>query len=164
MSSSNQTSRPRIYVDSIDALESAFHDMIPISKAMGVKVVRYNSTTLTTRAPLDQNINHQHSAFGGSLFSLAAMSGWGLLQLKLSELLLDCNTVVVDGEASYHTPVYDDLECTVRLPENSDELFAELAEMGKVRTELVATFESGNKVAMQMKGRYHLKMRETTDA
>jgi len=162
MLSSRQTSKPRIYVDSIDALEAAFHELIPISKAMGVRVVSYTGDSLTTTAPLDPNINHQHSAFGGSLFSLAAMSGWGILQMKLSELLLDCNTVVMDGEVSYQSPVYDDLECTVRLPENADDLFAELKAKGTVRIELVATFEANGKLAMQMKGRYHLKRRKTS--
>lgn len=164
MLSSRQTSKPRIYVDSIESLQAAFHELIPISKAMGVRVISYTGDTLTTTAPLEQNINHQHSAFGGSLFSLAAMSGWGLMQMKLSELLLDCNTVVMDGEVSYQRPVYDDLECTVKLPPDSETLFTELEENGTARTELVATFESNGKVAMQMKGRYHLKLRKCADA
>jgi thioesterase domain-containing protein len=159
MLSSRQTSKPRIYINSIDALEAAFHELIPISKAMGVRVVSYNGDSLTTTAPLSENINHQHSAFGGSLFSLAALSGWGLVQMKLSELLLDCNTVVMDGEVSYQSPVYDDLECVVRLPEDADAVFANLEEKGTARTELVASFECNGKLAMQMKGRYHLKLR-----
>ncbi len=164
MLSSNETPKPRIYVDSIESLETAFHELIPISKAMGVRVISYTGDTMTTKAPLSLNINHQHSAFGGSLFSLAAMSGWGLMQMKLSELLLDCNTVVMDGEASYQSPVYEDLECIVQLPSNSDALFSELAEKGRVRTELVATFEADGKAAMQMKGRYHLKLRNQVQA
>lgn len=163
MLSSRQTSKPRIYVDSIESLQTAFHELIPISKAMGVRVISYTGDTLTTTAPLEHNINHQHSAFGGSLFSLAAMSGWGLMQMKLSELLLDCNTVVMDGEVSYQRPVYDDLECTVKLPPEAEAMFAELAEKGTSRTELVATFECNGKVAMQMKGRYHLKLRSSTE-
>ena len=164
MLSPRQTDRPRVYVDSIESLERAFHELIPISQAMGIRVVSYNGLSLTTTAPLSQNINHQHSAFGGSLFSLAALSGWGLMQMKLSELLLDCNTVVMGGEVSYQQPVYDDLECVVTLPGNPDAIFDELADKGTVRTELIATCECDGKTAMQMTGKYHLKLRTPSEA
>ena len=164
MLSSHQTGKLRVYVDSVESLERAFHELIPISQAMGIRVVSYDGLSLKTTAPLNRNINHQHSAFGGSLFSLAALSGWGLIQMKLSELHLDCNTVVMGGEVSYHRPVYDDLECEVALPENPDGIFEELAGQGTVRTELIATCQCDGGTAMQMTGRYHLKLRAPSEA
>ena len=68
--------KPKIFVDSIKSLENVFHELIPISQHMGVKVVNYTGSELTLAAPLANNINHQLSAFGGSLFlSLLSPAG-----------------------------------------------------------------------------------------
>jgi thioesterase domain-containing protein len=160
MKSSPDNAKPRIYVDSQESLQEAFHELIPISKAMGVTVQEYTGTSLIIRAPLALNINHQHSAFGGSLFAVAALAGWGLMQMKLSEHLLDCNTVVQNGEVSYERPVYDDLVCKCTLPEDADSLFESLRESGKASTTLISIFETTEgKVAMTLTGKFHLKQR-----
>lgn len=160
MQSSDETIRPRIYVDSMESLQAAFHELIPISQAMGVTVQDYTGLALTISAPLAPNENHQHSAFGGSLFSVAALAGWGLMQLKLSEQLLDCNTVVMDGEVSYKRPVYDDLVCKCTLPDDADTLFETLRNEGSTSTRLTSVFECPDgRAAMTMTGRYHLKQR-----
>ena len=145
--------KPRIFVDSTDSLEPTFHELIPISNA----IVRYTGTTLTISAPLSQNINHQLSAFGGSLYANAVLAGWGLMQMKQSELNLDCNTVVMGGDVSYERPVVDDPLCTCELPENAEQLFETLEKEGKISASMVSTFSSGGQTAMALVGRYHLK-------
>ena len=158
---SNPPVKPRIFVDSVQSLERAFYELIPISRALGVTVSDYTGDALALKAPLSANINHQHSAFGGSLFSVAALAGWGLMQLKLSELLLDCNTVVMGGEVSYQRPVYDDLLCVCRLPDDADAMFDRLVKEGATTTSLVSSYECEGKVAMTLNGTFHLKIRDT---
>lgn len=155
-----QPVKPRIYVDSTASLQQAFHELIPISRAMAIKVVSYDGSELVIKAPLGPNQNHQHSAFGGSLFAVAALAGWGLMQLKLSELLLDCNTVVMGGDVSYQRPIYDDLVCHCALPDDSNTLFEQLVQKGKATTTLAACFYSDGQPAMTMNGKYHLKRRQ----
>ena len=89
------------------------HELIPMSRFMGVAVSEYKRDTLTLTAPLSKNINHQQSAFGGSIFSLAALAGWGILQLKLRELDLDCYIVVADAKVKFLKPIREDLVCQV---------------------------------------------------
>ena len=163
MLSPRQTAKPRIFVDSTESLEKTFHELIPISRAMGVKVLDYTGQALRLYAPLNANLNHQHSAFGGSLFALAALSGWGLMQMKLSELQLDCNTVVMGGAVNYHRPVYSDLECVANLPDNADAVFARLMAETTAEIELVACCECDDRTAMQLDGRYHLQLRNVSD-
>ena len=151
--------KPRIYVDSPRSLQAAFHELIPLSRSMGVRVKQYTGDTLVLTAPLSKNINHQHSAFGGSLFALGALAGWGLMQLKLSELLLDCNTVVMGGEVSFQRPVYDDLLCTATLPADAGAMFERLAAEGRASTVLESRYECDGDTAMLLTGRYHLKQR-----
>lgn len=156
--------KSRIFVDSIEALEHTYHELIPISRALGIRVLAYPGDRLTITAPLSNNINHQLSAFGGSLFSVAVLAGWGLMQLKLSELDLDCNTVIAGGEVSYQKPVYSDLTCTCQLPPDFDSVIQRATETGSARTAMTSTFycedtDSEQQIAMQFDGRYHLRRR-----
>ncbi len=160
----DQTIKPRIFVDSAATLETTLHELIPISQAMGITVDSYENGELVIRAPLAPNQNHQHSAFGGSLFAVAALTGWGLMQLKLSELLLDCNTVVMGGEVSYQRPVYDDLVCRCCLPAGAEAVFDELKTNGTAITTLSANFYADEKIAMTLQAKYHLKQRKKKPA
>jgi putative thioesterase YiiD len=60
-------------------IQELLHSKIPITRAMGVKVEDYDGRRLILSAPLDANVNHLGTAFGGSLNALAVLSGYGLL-------------------------------------------------------------------------------------
>ncbi len=155
--------KPKIFVDSVSTLESTLHSLIPISRHMGITVDAYDGQSLTLTAPLANNINHQESAFGGSLFSVAVLAGWGLMQLKLNELALDCNTVVAGGETVYLRPVFGELICTATLPADSAEFFDRLNRNGRASTNMVSSFLTKRdlgKPAMTLNGKYHLTRRD----
>ncbi len=136
------------------SLEADIHRLIPIAREMGIRVSAYAVNQLTLRAPLANNINHQMSAFGGSLFSVAALSGWGLLQLKTGELRLKCNTVIADGEVSFKRPVFDDFVCTCALPDTYPDFVQALRETGKSSLILTPQILIADQVAMTFSGRY----------
>ncbi len=148
---------PAIIVDSTASLEAAFHRLIPLSVAMGLQVVEYTGDSLGLRAPLANNINHQQSAFGGSLFALAALAGWGLMQLKLSERQLDCNTVIADAEVSFQQPIVGDLLCHCSLPEDAASFFDTLTRTGKASLTMSSSFEHDGEMAMRLLGTYLVK-------
>ncbi|MDZ7686597.1 MAG: YiiD C-terminal domain-containing protein [Gammaproteobacteria bacterium] len=66
-------------IASPEKLEAAYHELIPISGYMGIRVKSWADGRLVLSVPLAPNINHQGSGFGGSLFSVAALAGWGIL-------------------------------------------------------------------------------------
>ena len=132
--------------------------MIPISEHMGIQVVNYTGSSLTISAPLANNINHQLTAFGGSLFSLCALAGWGLIHLKLTELGLDGNTVIAGGEVEYATAVDDTLACHCSLPQNWNEFIERLQVKGKASILLSSTIEHGGHAAMSFQGTYVIRL------
>ena len=146
--------KPHIFVDGAASLEKTLHELIPISAYMGISVASWDGHRLTLGAPLANNINHQMSAFGGSLFSVAALAGWGILQLKMSELQLDTNTVIADGNVSYRRPVFGDFTCTVDLPADWDDFVKRLTENGKAGLDLTPTINVDDKLAMKFSGSY----------
>ncbi|MCZ6502831.1 MAG: YiiD C-terminal domain-containing protein [Gammaproteobacteria bacterium] len=146
--------KPKIFVDSIESLENVYHELIPISRHMGIKVCNYTGSELTLVAPLANNINHQLSAFGGSLFSIAALAGWGMMQLKLCEENLDANTVVASGDVSFSLPVSEELYCICSLPDDWQFFLQKLHDRGKGSVGMISTITASEKTAMQFKGRY----------
>ena len=86
-------------------LQDTWHDAIPISEQMGIKLHQYSGRTLETRASLNKNINLHGTMFAGSIFSLATLTGWGMIFLQLKEKGLDGEIVLGDGNIHYHKPI-----------------------------------------------------------
>ena len=136
-------------------LERTLHDEIPLSKVMGIRVVNYNGTSLQLIAPLAPNINHKHTAFGGSLYSVAVLSGWGLLHLKLAEAQLHKHIVIQEAYIRYLLPVNQDMiaECSI-----DDAFFKKflhtLQKHGRARLSLDVVIRQNDQIAVEFSGRY----------
>ena len=64
-------------------IEQYLHEHIPISMAMGVRVLEAQYHRIVLSAPLSNNINHRATVFGGSASSLAILSAWTLVHFRL---------------------------------------------------------------------------------
>ena len=119
---------------------------------MGVKVEDYDGERLTLSAPLDENVNHLGTAFGGSLHALAVLSGYGLLWLELKEM--ECHIVIRKSSISYERPVRGEIRATcVRPPEEAlAEFKRTFKRTGKARIALKAAIEDQGKVAVRFEG------------
>ena len=138
----------------LEALQQAYYTLIPISEHMGLRAETYDGQCLRVSAPLANNVNHQQSAFGGSLFSVVALAGWGILQLKITEMDLNCNTVIAGGKVSYELPVFRELVCECRLPPDYPAFARRLVKKGKASILLETAILVDNKPAMTFSGKY----------
>lgn len=91
-------------VTRLGTLEAYLRTHIPLTGAMQVQAATLDQHGLCLNAPLVANRNHQGSAFGGSLASLAVLAGWGLLWLLLDEGR-GANIVVRDMQMEFLHPV-----------------------------------------------------------
>lgn len=136
------------------SLQTALHTHIPISGHMGIEVDSYDGERLVLSAPLANNINHQLSAFGGSLFSLSALAGWSMVQLKLAEMKIAANTVIAGGDVSYSQPVFTTLHCEIELPAAYPAFREKLLNTGKASILLTSNILLDGKSAMAFSGKY----------
>lgn len=90
-----------------EELQKTWHETIPISEQMGIKLYQFNGRTLEVHASLNKNINLHGTMFAGSIFSLATLTGWGMLYLLLKEKQLQGDIVLGDGDIHYHKPITD---------------------------------------------------------
>jgi len=90
-------------------LESVLHHDIPLTREMGLKVLDWRDQQLRLRLPLEPNVNHKSTMFGGSLYCGAVLAGWGWLHLRLMEEgITDGHIVIQEGQISYPLPVTGD--------------------------------------------------------
>jgi thioesterase domain-containing protein len=86
-------------------LQTTWHDQIPISEHMGIKLHQYTERTIETRASLNKNVNLHGTMFAGSIYSLATLTGWGMIFLQLKQKGLNGEIVLGDANIHYHKPV-----------------------------------------------------------
>ena len=86
-------------------LQETWHERIPITEHMGIKLYQYTEKTIETRASLNKNINLHGSMFAGSIYSLATLTGWGMIFLQLKQKGLEGEIVLGDANIHYHKPI-----------------------------------------------------------
>lgn len=100
-----------------EELQESWQNTIPISEQMGIQINQYDGLTFEVRASLNKNINLHGTMFAGSIYSLATLTGWGLIHLQLRQRQLEGDIVLGDGNIHYHKPVTSqprgiaDLDC-----------------------------------------------------
>ncbi len=94
-----------LHPDWCNELQKTWHEQIPISEHMGIKLRQYTEKTIETRASLNKNINLHGTMFAGSIYSLATLTGWGMIYLQLKQKGLRGEIVLGDASIHYHKPV-----------------------------------------------------------
>ncbi|MHB8456030.1 MAG: YiiD C-terminal domain-containing protein [Acidiferrobacterales bacterium] len=140
----------------LPALELELRNHIPMTRAMKLTVSRFDERGLSLSAPLAPNVNPKHTAFAGSLYSLATLSGWGMVWLLTRTLQLDCDIVIQEGAVSYLKPITRDFNAVCPLPEVVEWIRFKtmLVRKGKARIALPASIQQGPDLALRFRGIY----------
>jgi len=142
---------------STKSLEAFLHEKIPLTKAMGLHVAESNARRLVLEAPLDRNVNHLGTAFGGSLHALPTLACYAGLWTLLREAGIDGHVVVKRSQAHYRSPVTGTLRAVCVRPPAAlvKEFILDLQRHRKARMELAAVVEGGDgKPAVEFSGSF----------
>jgi len=137
-------------------LEEQLHSRIPLSRQLGARVAEAGMDLVRLTAPLELNLNHRDTAFGGSLSSLAILAAWAWLYLASSSEGFHGRIVIQHGAMDYIAPVAGDFEAVCRRPGTAEwnEFRETLKRRKRARIELRAAIHSGGRVAATFAGRY----------
>lgn len=124
-------------------LRALLHREVPLSGHMGVAAASYDGDTLVLTAELEPNINIHGTAFGGSMYSLAALCGWSLLRLRLEDESLQAEVVVGSARIDYRRPVRSQLAARAACDTRDFDAFAERVRRGR-RASIEVTVELGS--------------------
>ncbi len=136
-------------------LERTLRGEIPLSHAMGIRVAGYDGRCLRLTAPLAPNINHKLTAFGGSLYSLAVLCGWGLVHLKLAEAGLHKHIVIQESSIRYLRPVNEEMRAECCVEEAALARFLRTLEKhDRARLALTVSIPGNDRPAVEFSGNY----------
>ena len=146
-------------------LESIWRREIPLAAALGIEVSGYADGELTVRAALAPNVNLHGTAFAGSLYSIAALAGWGAAWLALRAHALEGQIVLMRAEIQYRRPVAGSIVCKCRFDaalqaQNLDRL----RDAGSAVFPLVGTIDAAGRRAVRFAGDYSVKTAAPTPA
>ena len=140
----------------IKLLQDVLHTEIPLTKHIGLSVDEYTDLSLTLSAPLENNINHKCTAFGGSLYSVSVLSGWGLIYLLLKQHDLSGHIVIQESNIKFIKPVNSDItsKCSFLSTQQCDEFINMYKRKGVARIRLTSKISCHSENAVIFNGTY----------
>jgi thioesterase domain-containing protein len=144
-----------------DYLQERIDREIMLAKPMGIIVESANDSGLVLRAPLAPNANHKGTAFGGSLYSLAVLTGWAWLTRFLATRKLDAEAVIQESSMRFMAPVHGEMRACIEIPADAEiEKFQRMlvrADRGRIR--LQVKMHEGPRLATVFDGLFAAAMR-----
>jgi len=143
-------------LEALTDLERTLHAEIPLTRAMGVRVLRADQKCLTLAAALAPNLNHKQTVFGGSLNSLATLACWGLIQLLVRDCGKAITVVIQESSVHFLKPVMQDFEAICALPSEPDieKFLRALERKGRARLALDSTIHVDGAIALRFHGQF----------
>jgi len=138
------------------ALRAKLRRDMPITRALGLRVLGNEGGGLVLRSPLGPNINHKGTAFAGSLNATATLAGWGTIWLLLREHGIRSHVVIQDSTVQYLRPVTGDFTARCRAPSSTavERLVNAVRRRGRGRIELDVLVADASGDAVRFHGRY----------
>jgi len=96
---------PKMIDDLLTELKQTWHQTIPVSAFMQIKPLDYRGGQLSVSAPISPNINLHQTMFAGSIYTLATLTGWGMLWLQQRLAGVNGDIVLADGHIRYLAPI-----------------------------------------------------------
>jgi thioesterase domain-containing protein len=127
---------------------------IPMSSLMGVTVESLSESSVILGAPLEKNINHKKTVFGGSIQSLAVLSCWSTLYLNLKKSNLPNEIVIVSSNIKYLKPLRNDFfaKCVIHNQETISNFIKTFKRKSKARIALSAVVCTNNEICAEFHG------------
>jgi thioesterase domain-containing protein len=134
------------------AAEKFLHEQIPITRAMGLRVIANDERGFTVEAPVALNSNHLRTAFGGSINAVATLAAYGLLWLEMNDPAV--HVVVAESSVRFLRPVREKIRAICLRPLANDlEVFRiRFVEKGKARIALRVNVMEAGQIAAEFEG------------
>lgn len=132
-------------------LERYLHDRIPLSRVMGVRVLDAAPGGVVLEAPLEPNINHRDTVFGGSAAAVATLAAWAVVQVGLRDAAAPGRIVIRRSRMEFEKPIAASFRATSSPPPADawQRLLSALGRGRMGRVEIEAVLESeGERVGL----------------
>jgi thioesterase domain-containing protein len=140
----------------LNEVTAYLHEHIPITAHLGACVESYDGTSVCIGAPLQANLNHRYTAFGGSISALGILSGWTLLHLRLKEEGIKSRLVIQKSSVDFLNPIAEDFRATGVMPlaKEWEKFVRTLQKFGRARITVRSQIESSSGTGGMHEGVY----------
>lgn len=140
----------------LDEIQAYLLEQIPLSRAMGIEITEATRTQVVLSLPLEPNINHRDTAFGGSICAAGTLACWTLVHLRLSELDMSTRLVIHKNKMVYRRPIHGSFEATCTFADDADwqQVLDMLERWGKAKLQLKASITCDGQVAAEFQGSF----------
>jgi len=134
---------------------------ISLARHIGVVVEAADDRTLVLCAPLKLNTNHMGTAFGGSLYSLAALAGWAWITRYVAMCEMSADAVIQDSNMQFLLPVQGELRAHLAVPAapEIDKFRKMLERAGRGRIKLHVELRNDMSMAARFEGSFAAAIR-----
>lgn len=135
-------------------LQDRITSEFPLARHIGIVVERADASGLVLSAPLAPNANYKGTAFGGSLFSVAVLTGWAWVTRYLAATHVAADTVIQESTIRYVAPVHGILRATLVPPTTAHmEKFGKMLQRaGRGRIRLSVNIRQASTLATEFEG------------
>jgi thioesterase domain-containing protein len=140
--------------DQLRSAEEFLHAHIPLTQAMGLRVVADDDAGFSLEAPVALNSNHLDTAFGGSINAVATLAAYGLLWLELRDQGAD--VVIRDSSIRFLRPIRETIHAICARPDAAEitAFKAELHGKGKARIALRVQVRENDALAADLQATF----------
>ena len=134
--------------------EKFLHEQIPITRAMGLRVVARDAEGFTVEAPVALNSNHLRTGFGGSINAVATLAAYGFLWVELNDAA--AHVVVAESSIRFLRPVRETIRAICLRPEEETlgRFRSDFGAKRKARITLRVKVIEAGEVAAEFEGRF----------
>jgi thioesterase domain-containing protein len=146
---------PRVH-DGLKQLEELITEKMPITQHLQFSLSTGEGEAIVASAPLQANLNHMGSAFGGSISMLTTLTGWAMVHTLLDEMCHKAQILIQESDIEYLQPIRDDLRVVCERPEESavERFHQMLDRWGRARLELKCKIHEAGDRAVTFIGQY----------
>lgn len=138
-----------------DQLTREMHQSIPITRSMDINVLPWKGSIQLTM-PVEPNVNHQGTIFGGSQGALCAATGFLWVTILLRDHQIDAEVVITRSEVSFLAPLAGTGTCRIEEPSRDEQqrFLQAVEKKGKGKLELAGTILLGETVTTRFTAVY----------
>ena len=146
--------------DRLRAAEKFLHEQIPITRAMGLRVMANDENEFVVEAPVALNSNHLRTAFGGSINAVATLAAYGFLWLELDDAAV--HVVVAESSIRFLRPVRETIRaiCLHPAPDELAQFRSQFAGKRKARINLRVKIIEAGETAAEFEGTFVARLEQ----
>jgi thioesterase domain-containing protein len=144
-----------------DYLQNRIVAEFMLARHIGIVVESAEDAVVVLRAPLAPNANYKGTAFGGSLYSLAVLTGWAWVTRYLAARGFSVDAVIQESSIRFLAPVEGELRASAAAPSKAqiDKFRKMLQRAGRGRISLRVEIHFDQTLATLFEGVFAAAMR-----